>query len=348
MQTERTSREAKIDALHEQLAIAVEALVTGDDWRRALEFAALFRSRSFNNTLLIATQHAVAYDEGRVPGPTPTYVAGFKLWQRLGRHICKGQSGYQILAPVTARFATGEGKSGAYTRRLDRGDRPHPGETIKSRLVGLRRAFVWDVSQTHGDPLPLRRAPEQLVSQAPIGLWEGLAEAITSRGFGLRLVSNARAIGGANGVTDFLARDVSLRMDMDESAQVKTLAHELGHVMLHGPDDADAALHRGLAEVEAESVALMIGAAHGLDTSRYTIPYVASWASTVPETTPQEIIQSTAERVRTAAVTVLDGLSTPQIGNGDPPGFERGPLGPSAELVPSPAVHWAQEPGARL
>ena len=76
-------------------------------------------------------------------------------------------------------------------------------------------------------------------------------------------------------------------MDMDDAAQVKTLAHELGHVMLHGPDHIEAILHRGLAEVEAESVALMIGAAHGLDTSAYTVPYVASWASNVPDKTPQ-------------------------------------------------------------
>ena len=63
-------------------------------------------------------------------------------------------------------------------------------------------------------------------------------------------------------------------MDMDDAAQVKTLAHELGHVMLHGPDNVDAAMHRGIAEVEAESVALMVGAAHGLDTTTYTVPYV--------------------------------------------------------------------------
>jgi hypothetical protein len=46
-------RKAKIDALHEKLTGAVEQLVTGDDWRRAMEFAAKFRARSFNNTLLI-------------------------------------------------------------------------------------------------------------------------------------------------------------------------------------------------------------------------------------------------------------------------------------------------------
>lgn len=52
-----------------------------------------------------------------------------------------------------------------------------------------------------------------------------------------------------------------MRTDMDDAAQVKTLAHELGHVMLHGPDSTDAVMHRGIVEVEAESVALMVGAA---------------------------------------------------------------------------------------
>ena len=44
------AREAKLDAIHDQLTRSVEALVTGDDWRRALEFAARFRSRSAGRT----------------------------------------------------------------------------------------------------------------------------------------------------------------------------------------------------------------------------------------------------------------------------------------------------------
>jgi hypothetical protein len=70
------STEAKLERLHAQLADAVATLVTGDDWVRAVEFAARFRSRSFNNTMLIWTQHLAAFEQGRVAEPTPTYVAG--------------------------------------------------------------------------------------------------------------------------------------------------------------------------------------------------------------------------------------------------------------------------------
>jgi len=325
------AREAKVEALHTKLTESVAALVTGEDWRRALEFSARFRSRSFNNATLIQVQHYAAYTEGRVPAPTPTNVAGFHQWLSLGRHVDKGQHGYGILAPITARFTSATPSNPASWHRLARGEKPRFGESVKSRLIGLKPTHVWDVSQTTGDPLPELPRPKLLRGQAPSGLWDGLADQIAALGYELRLVSSANAIGGANGLTDFLTREVSIRVDMDEAAQAKTLSHELGHALLHSPRDhatstepaAAPTMHRGIAEVEAESVALLVGAAHGLDTSSYTIPYVSTWASSVPGKTPLEVVQSTAERVRTAALGILDQLDTPKIGDGNPPGLDR-------------------------
>lgn len=335
----RTTREAKLEALQEQLSESVAALITGEDWKRALTLAARLRSRSFNNAMLIYTQHYSAYTKGRVPEPTPTYVAGFHQWLSLGRHVVKGQHGYGIFAPVTARFASRNPADAASWHRLAHGEKPGPGEAMKSRLIGLKPTHVWDVSQTAGDPVPELPCPTLLQGQAPDGLWDGLADQITALRFELRLVSSAAPIGGANGLTDFLAREVSIRMDMDDAAQVKTLAHELGHVLLHAPREnvmssdlvADATLHRGIAEVEAESVALMVGAAHGLDTSSYTVPYVSTWAAGVPGKTPVEVVQSTAERVRSTALRILEKLDTQKVGDGNPPGLDREALSHRAE-----------------
>jgi hypothetical protein len=332
------AREEKLEAIQQQLTTSVSALVTGEDWKRALEFAARFRSRSFNNTMLIYVQHHAAYQQGLVPEPIPTYVAGFKQWLSLNRHVMKGQSGYAILAPVTARFASTTPRNTESWRRLGRGEKPQQGEVIRSKLVGLRPAHVWDICQTDGVPIPETPRPTLLQGQAPEGLWDGLADQITAHGFQLRLVSTAASIGGANGLTDYTTREVSVRMDMDDAAQVKTLAHELGHIMLHGPDNADAAMHRGIAEVQAESVALMVGAAHGLATDDYTIPYVASWASSVQGKTPVEVVQSTAERVRGTAVTILDRLDTPQVADGNPPGLDREALAAGRGAAPVQTV----------
>lgn len=353
-----SGREAQLADMHRQLAAAVDSLVTGEDWKAALSFAARFRARSFNNTLLIHAQHAAAHSSGLVDTPLPTYVAGFKQWKALGRTVEKGQSGYRIIAPITARFASATPQVENSWRRITRTERPSPGETVRTRMVGVRPAHVFDVAQTSGEPIPEPPRPTVLTGRAPAGLWDGLADRIVAEGFELRLVSTAAAIGGANGLTDFLTREVSVRMDMDDAAQAKTLAHELGHVLLHDPDRtlgsgawahaaSDAGLHRGIAEVEAESVALMIGAAHGLDTTAYTVPYVGTWAANVDGAQPGEVVQRTAERVRRTATDILDRLDTPQLANGEPPGLDRTAQRrpPSPEAAPAAATQAARPTG---
>ncbi|KIP53001.1 ArdC-like ssDNA-binding domain-containing protein [Leucobacter komagatae] len=319
----QAAREAKLDGLQERLTGAVETLISGADWQRAMSFAARFRSRSFNNTLLIWSQHLDAFEAGRVQAAEPSYVAGFRQWQTLGRQVDKGQSGFMIYAPVTARFASSTLADAASWRRLERGEKPRPGEVARSKIVGVKPAYVWDVSQTSGDPIPERPTPVLLEGEAPEGLWDGLAAQIEARGFTVFRVPHEGMINGANGVTDYTANTVAVRENMPPAAQVKTLVHELAHVMLHGPSNPDANGRRGIGEVEAESVALMVGAAHGMDTTGYTIPYVSGWASTVKDSSPVEVVQATGERVRKTATQILDHLDTVQIGAGDPPGLVR-------------------------
>lgn len=340
-------RDAKLAALHERLVSSVESLVTGDEWKQALEFAARFRTRSFNNTLLIWAQHAAAYEGGLVPVALPSYVAGFRQWHALERHVVAGQKGYMILAPLTARFASSSPSDVGSWRRLDRNELPRAGEVVRQGMIGVRPAYVWDVSQTDGSPIPERPAPTLLSGEAPEGLWDGLAAVVQDAGFTLSSVLDAASLGGANGRTDFGRRTVSVRADMDAAARVKSLAHELAHIRMHEPD-ADTLSHRGVAEVEAESVALMIGAAHGMDTSGYTIPYVSSWASSVADKTATEVAQETGERVRRAAVAILDQLQTDQIGAGDPPEFDRSKPTQNLSAVATAPPHLpAERLGAR-
>ncbi|GAB3597162.1 ArdC-like ssDNA-binding domain-containing protein [Microbacterium tumbae] len=317
------AREAKLELMGEKLEAAVEALTTGEDWTRAMEFAARFRSRSFRNTLLIYVQHLDAYEAGRVPEPMPTYVAGFNQWKELGRSVDKGQSGYMIYAPVLGRFASPNPQDPMSWRRLAPREKPATGEVVRSKIVNVKPAYVWDASQTSGADLPERPMPRLLEGQAPEGLWDGLAAQVDDAGFALTRAECAAAIGGANGVTYYDTRIVTVRGDMDEAAQVKTLAHELGHVRMHDPAQDTRDHHRGVREVEAESVAMMIGAAHGLDTTGYTIPYVASWANAVPHKTPVEVVRDTGERVRKIALDIVDRLPDTGVGDGYPPGLTR-------------------------
>lgn len=334
------AQRAKVEEVSRRLGAAVEALTSGEDWARAMAFAARFRSRSFANTLLIWSQHQHAYESGQVLSPEPTYVAGFKQWQQVGRCVDGGQRGYMILAPRTARFVAGDEGETAPRRRLGPGEQPDPGEQAASRMVGVKRAWVWDVSQTSGDPIPERPRPQLLEGQAPAGLWEGLAAQVAARGFSLHDVDDAAALGGANGMTDYRDRGVSVRGDMAPAARVKTLAHELAHVVMHEPTDEGRSPHRGIVEVEAESVAMMVGAAFGIDTAGYTVGYVGGWAASVAGKRPVEVVRETGERVRRVALDILTLLPDTGIGDGRPPGLTAPTTTPRA-AEHAPTVHAA-------
>src|SRR5690625_4165886 len=196
----KAAREAKLDELHERLTGAVERLVSREDWSRALTFAARFRARSFSNSVLIWEQHQAAFDAGLVPEPFPSYVAGYRQWQGLGRQVQKGQPGYQILAPATGRFATATPADAESWRRLSKGEKPRAGEVVHSKMVGVRPAYVWDASQTSGDPIPEPPTPRLLEGAPPAGLWEGLAGQVEAAGLTVVRVPDAGMIHGADGM----------------------------------------------------------------------------------------------------------------------------------------------------
>jgi hypothetical protein len=317
------SRQARVDAAQARLAALVEQLQTGEDWRRALATAARFHRYSFGNAMLIVAGHGEAYTAGLVPDPVPDFVAGFRTWLALGRRVDRGQHGYPILRPATRNVREARDRDGQ-TRALQRGEQPAPGEVVESHqaLVGWSTATVFARSQTSGADLALPPQPRLLPGDAPPGLWAGLARQVAAAGYALGDVPDATAIAGANGLTRFSTRTVLVRADMEPAARVKTLAHELGHVLLHGPavvsgETAAAEVTQGVREVEAESVAFVVAAAHDLDTSAYSLPYVTSWAG---GDDPAAVVRSTAVRVTRAARSILDGLPTVQVPGGPPPG----------------------------
>lgn len=324
-----------VERLHTLLIERVQAIQSSEDWRRLLDFAGRFHRYSADNQLLIALAHQRAHREGRVPEPTPSYVAGFRTWKALGRSVDEGQRGYAILAPASYRARAARTGDGTL-RPLAAGERVIETEELvrgPAKLRGFTVAHVWDLSQTSGAPIPEPNRPQLLRGEAPAGLHAQLTRFLVARGFAVRDVYGSEAIGGANGLTDFAARTVCVRADMDDAARVKTVAHEIGHVLLHDPA-ADTELarlgraHRGRAEVEAESVAYTIAAAHGLDTSDYSLPYVTSWAGAA---NPADLVRATARRVVAASQEMLAALDTEHGLGGQPPGVERA-LARSAEV----------------
>ena len=306
------ARAAKVAAAQDTLATEIARITTGEDWKRFLQLQARLHHYSANNTLLIWAQHATAHEEGRVAVPEPTYVAGFTTWKALGRSVEKGQRGYAVLAPVRATRRTAVDAVGE-RRPLATGEEPAPTEVVESEALvrGFTVAHVFDVSQTTGPPLPEPPCPRLLAGEAPPGLGVAVMELVQAEGFTVDTVPDAAHIGGANGRTHFGTRSVVVRADMDDAAMVKTLIHEAAHVLLHG-DEPGRSLERGLKEVEAESVAFVVAAVHGMATDEYSFPYVAGWAGG----DGARAVAATQARVAAAAKTII-AASPAEHGLGD-------------------------------
>ncbi len=241
--------------------------------------------------------------------PQATHVAGYQAFKAMGRQVRRGETGIKVLAPITRREPrlddTGQ------PVRDDQGRAVH-----RTHVVGTKPVTVFDIRQREGPPLPDPKIGEAvlLTGQAPAGLWDQLHGILGERGFSVRRGADPA---GASGSTDFAQRLVMVRDDVDDAQAVKTLAHEVGHVLLHqnqGSRDC-----RGIAEVEAESVAYMVTSAHGLDSSQYTFNYVAGWAlnAVTEDRDLADILRSTGQRVIGAADLILQATQpAPTITDG--------------------------------
>ena len=265
-------REEKMEKMHEALVAKTDALVTSEGWIQYLDFASKFRQYSFNNTMLILIQC-----------PTASRVASYKQWGELNRQVTKGEKALSIFAPMMRKRE--DEKTGEEKRYLS----------------GFRLVPVFDVSQTEGDALPEDpAAPVLLEGEAPAGLWDSLAEIVASNGYTLRIGPSEH---GENGYTRPADSVVQVTEGLSPAQSCKTLIHEVAHMLLHTSEKEltqDAMLHRNVAEVEAESVAYIVGNVHGLPTEDYTVPYVAGWSNG-----KTEVIAFTADRVLKTAKQIL-------------------------------------------
>jgi antirestriction protein ArdC len=275
-----TASEDRVAAHLAALQSALAELVTGEEWQRYLVVQARFHTYSFWNTVAIVRAR-----------PDASRLAGFQQWRRLGRQVRKGEHGIAILAPIVRAVDHGG---------FDDGDDDVTGS--ERRCVGFKVVYVFDVAQTDGDPLPEIATPEVVNGDAPVWLWHALARQIAAAGFHAERGPLPEPWSDANGITLVEDRQVIVRDDLPDAQAIKTCAHELSHVLLHTGENR--ALPRAVREVEAESVAFIVcSAAGGMDTARYTLPYVAHWSNG-----DTALVSATGERVAACARHILDQL----------------------------------------
>ena len=268
----------KTEALLTQLAEGVGQLRTSDGWQRWLAVQARFHRYSFGNCILIWMQR-----------PDASQVAGFHKWLELGRHVNAGEHGIRILAPCVVK--------------------KHDEETDQDQrqLIGFRPATVFDVAQTSGAELPAAPMVQRLNGEAPAGLLPALLRFAHREGCGVEFVPQSELGNGRNGVTHTATGQIEVSCELSPAMTCKTLTHEIGHALMHGPEFSG---DRSRAELEAESVAYLVMQRAGIDSAEYSFGYVANW--TRDESDPVKAIQASGQRIVKAAQRIGDALEEKQ------------------------------------
>jgi hypothetical protein len=126
------------------------------------------------------------------------------------------------------------------------------GATGRHTLHGFKVVYVFDVSQTDGEPVP--PAPEWKSPQQNAAL----AARLIAYSESLKISVTVKALAGE---TQGVSMGGSIALD--PKAGTKTLIHEIAHEMMHR--GTDRPVDGTIRELEAESVAYVVGRYFGLD-----------------------------------------------------------------------------------
>ncbi|NOT00659.1 MAG: DUF1738 domain-containing protein [Phycisphaerales bacterium] len=246
------------------LAKAVDDVRASESFRVFLDVQARFHRYSWGNTILIATQR-----------PDATRVAGYKAWEKLGRHVRKGEHGIMIFAPHK------------FTRERERDN----GESETVDGIGFHVTHVFDVGQTDGEALPTVDVPTV----------DALADDLLAKLIGVAGRRSIKVEFGAFREGFFGASkrgSVEIANTYATGQQAKTLAHELAHETLHW--NAEGSFTRSAAELEAEAVAYVVCRHFGLDVELRASRYIALWGG------DSAALRESLERIATTARGIID------------------------------------------
>jgi hypothetical protein len=203
--------------------------------------------------------------------PDASAVVTYDAWQARGRQVVQGQTSLRVYSPIKVK---------------------DPKDETRTIVVGFRMIPEFDVSQTEPiwqdgcEPMFITQAVgrrpgvKRLQGDAPAKMWDAVAEQITELGYTIERGNT----GDTNGYTEPKTKIVKVSDQVSEAQAVKTLAHELAHIMADHVSDLDEYNeHRGQAECVAESFAWMVCQYYGMDATSYSAPYISTWVGRDPE-----------------------------------------------------------------
>lgn len=255
-------------------------LTDSDKFKNYLNTVAKFHRYSARNIDLIYSQN-----------PEATQIAGFKQWKNdFNRSVNKGEKSIRISAPIIKKLTPEE------QQRLN--------TTEERAIVGYRYIPVFDIEQTHGAPVPNVNdfVKENLSDHKNVSnLYNELKNYLNEN---TDLKVSEQNLDAQKGVKGYFQPDTNEivigESQPDSALKLKTLYHEYAHSQLHGLTSEFRNRPREYKETQAEAVAYIAMQNIGVDTSEYSLGYVATWAQN------KDVIHEALSEIQKVSNKVVD------------------------------------------
>lgn len=266
-QTRITSNDLTAQILRhiEQLAQDTDAARSSEEMKRYLDACSKFHQYSLNNIWLIMMQC-----------PYATQVAGYRKWQSMNRFVRKGEQGIPILAPIVITKDPTSSK-------------------LEKYIVGFKVVFVFDISQTEGEPLP--PPPDWKSPEKNSLLAARLIEFAETKGI---VVAEKQLAGEIQGIS------CGGMINISPEAGTLTLVHEIAHELMHS--NTNRPQDPSIREMEAESVAYVVGKYFTLEA--LTSPNYISLHSA-----DSKLIITSLELIRNTSIEIINAIDEELISN---------------------------------
>ena len=261
------SLQSEISEIGKKLEQGISEIIQGENFKNWLDMQAKFPNYSFQNSLLIGLQN-----------PDATYVCGFQKWKKeFERNVIKGEKGLKILAPCEYKQNVMRNVLDENGQTVINEDGTIQQERVEIKRISFRPVTVFDVSQTEGKELPKHIVPTLTQN---VDEFEKMKDALHS--ISPVPIQYETIEGGVKGYFSPLEQKIVIKDNLSELQEVKTLAHEIAHSLAHDKnnkriEDLTETESRSVKELEAEACAYVFCQHFGLDTSDYSLNYIAGW-----------------------------------------------------------------------
>lgn len=279
---------------------SIRGFMDGDRYKEFLGKMSRFHSYSLNNQILIAAQK-----------PDAELCASYTTWKKMGRYVKKGEKGIRIFCPAPYKVQMLQDEKDPETgkARLMKNGKPYQ-KRVEIVVPAYKVGHTYDISQTDGEKLPeLVSILDGDLDNGQKGLRDALLEICPVP------VYTRPVPGNANGFYDRKKKEIVVDEYLPEMQALKTLIHEMAHVILHNVENKDQTEDSATREVQAESVAYIVCQYFGIDTSEYSFGYISGWSSKrdIPELRASlDIIRTTANDIIEQAEQILAKTKQPE------------------------------------